>query len=168
MWPILDCLNMNMVLAHLHPKHSTWPLTCTNDCYLVKNPKIFIGTFRILTHYSPLLLFYIPWKQETFPVFRGYRKATPGCNELRETSKAKYSNADIRQGSESASVVWFLFLWKKKWTKLSFQWKSNSSEDNLDKISKNHHTATVERLNSKSCKLLWASELIEKIFDYSL
>ena len=103
-----------------HPKHSTWPLTCTNDCYLVKNLKSFIGTFRILTHYSPLLLFCIPWKQKTFPVFRRYRKATPGCNELSETSKAKHSKADIRQGPESAFVVWFLFLSKKKINKAQF------------------------------------------------
>ena len=39
-----------------------------------------------LTHYSPVLLFYIPWKHlKTFrfsDVFRGYRKATTGCNGL--------------------------------------------------------------------------------------
>ena len=37
-----------------------------------------------LTHYSPVLLFYTPWiHQKTFrfcDVFRGYRKAIPGCN----------------------------------------------------------------------------------------
>ena len=41
---------------------------------------------HILTHYSPVLLSYIPWKhQKTFrfsDVFRGYRKATPGRNGL--------------------------------------------------------------------------------------
>ena len=38
----------------------------------------------ILTHYNPMLLFYIPWKHHLrfFDVFRGYRKATPGCNGL--------------------------------------------------------------------------------------
>ena len=38
------------------------------------------------THYSPVLLFYTPWKhQKTFrfsDVFKGCRKLTPGCNEL--------------------------------------------------------------------------------------
>ena len=41
---------------------------------------------KYLTHYRSVLLFYIPSKhQETFrfpDVFRGYRKATPGCNGL--------------------------------------------------------------------------------------
>ena len=40
----------------------------------------------ILTHYSPVLLFYTHWKhQETFrfsDIFMGYRKATLGCNGL--------------------------------------------------------------------------------------
>ena len=40
-----------------------------------------------LTHYSPVLLFHTPWKyQKTFrfpDVFRGYRRATPGCNGLK-------------------------------------------------------------------------------------
>ena len=39
-----------------------------------------------LTHYSPVLLFYTPWKhQKTFrfsDVFRGYKKVTLGCNGL--------------------------------------------------------------------------------------
>ena len=39
-----------------------------------------------LTLYRPMLLFHTPWKhQKTFrfsDVFRGYRKATPGCNGL--------------------------------------------------------------------------------------
>ena len=47
-------------------------------------PGICSGTF--LTHYSPVLLFYTPRKnQKTFKfsdVLRGYRKATPGCNGL--------------------------------------------------------------------------------------
>ena len=42
---------------------------------------------EILTHHSPVLLFYTLWKhQKTFrfsDVFRGYRKATPGCNGLK-------------------------------------------------------------------------------------
>ena len=39
-----------------------------------------------LTHYSPVLLIYIPWKhQKTFrfpDVFRRYRKVTRDCNGL--------------------------------------------------------------------------------------
>ena len=39
-----------------------------------------------LTHYSPVLLFYTPWKHQKIfrfsDVFRGYRKAMPGCNGL--------------------------------------------------------------------------------------
>ena len=46
----------------------------------------YLQTQSTLTHYSPVLLFYTPWKhQKTFrfsDVFRGYRKATPGCNGL--------------------------------------------------------------------------------------
>ena len=38
----------------------------------------------ILTNYSPVLLFYTPWKQQEifrfFDVFTEYRKATLGCN----------------------------------------------------------------------------------------
>ena len=44
-----------------------------------------------LTHYSPVLLFYTPWKYqktERFSdVFRGYRKATPSCNGLNQVLK---------------------------------------------------------------------------------
>ena len=39
-----------------------------------------------LTHSNPVLLFYTPY-QKTFrfsSVFRGYRKATPGCNGLKK------------------------------------------------------------------------------------
>ena len=47
----------------------------------------FSQSWSSLTHYSPVLLFYTPWKhQKTFKfsdVFRGYRIATPGCNRLR-------------------------------------------------------------------------------------
>ena len=41
-----------------------------------------------LTHYSPVLLFYTPWKQKIFrfsDVFRGYRKAIPGYNGLNQS-----------------------------------------------------------------------------------
>ena len=41
----------------------------------------------LLVHYSPVLLFYNPWKnQKNFmfsDVFRGDRKAAPGCNGLK-------------------------------------------------------------------------------------
>ena len=53
-------------------------------------PKI---SLLILTHYSPVLLFYTPWKhQKTFRfsgVFRGYRKATPVCYGLSEFKRTK-------------------------------------------------------------------------------
>ena len=43
--------------------------------------------YMYLTHFSPVLLFYSPWKhQKTFKfsdVFRRYRKAVPGCNGLK-------------------------------------------------------------------------------------
>ena len=45
-----------------------------------------VNGFQPLTHYSPVLLFYTPGKQKTFRfsgVFRGYRKATLGCNGLK-------------------------------------------------------------------------------------
>ena len=47
-----------------------------------------LGIVAKLIHYGPVLLSYTPWKhQKTFrfsDVFRGYRKATPGCNRLSE------------------------------------------------------------------------------------
>ena len=46
-----------------------------------------------LTHYQPGLFFYTTWKhQKTFrfsDVFRGYRKATPGCNGLKGVNSDK-------------------------------------------------------------------------------
>ena len=48
---------------------------------------IFFFTHYRLTHYNPVLLFYTPWKhQKTFrfsDVYRGYRKATLGCNGIK-------------------------------------------------------------------------------------
>ena len=42
--------------------------------------------FNCLTHYRPVLLFYTSWKHQKTSrfsdVFRGYRKAAPGCNWL--------------------------------------------------------------------------------------
>ena len=42
--------------------------------------------YFILTHYSPVLLFYTPWKHQKIcrfsDVFSGYRKAVPGSNGL--------------------------------------------------------------------------------------
>ena len=55
-------------------------------CFLAGNQLLLKTT---LPHYSPVLLFYTPWKhQKTFRfsnVFRGYRKATPGCNGLKNS-----------------------------------------------------------------------------------
>ena len=54
-----------------------------------KKQNSYVSSFLVscLIHYSLVLLFYTPWKlQKTFrfsDVFRGYRKATPGCNGLK-------------------------------------------------------------------------------------
>ena len=49
---------------------------------------------KCLTHNSSVLLFYTLYKhQKTFTfsdAFRGHRKATPGCNGLKMTSKHEY------------------------------------------------------------------------------
>ena len=48
--------------------------------------------------YSPALSFYTPWKHTFSDVFRGYRKATPGCNGLKLTNTAwemKFSIKDF-------------------------------------------------------------------------
>ena len=59
--------------------HKSWNprlRACVTFCY-----------YPSLTHYSPVLLFYNPWKHQKIfrfsDVFRGYRKTTPGCNGLR-------------------------------------------------------------------------------------
>ena len=41
---------------------------------------------QTLTHYSLVLLFYTPWTFRFSDVFRGYGKATPGCNGLMKES----------------------------------------------------------------------------------
>ena len=57
----------------------------------IKKYKLWAWAYFLLTHYNPVLLFYTPWKhQKTFrfpDVFRGYRKATPGCNGLNTSTK---------------------------------------------------------------------------------
>ena len=49
----------------------------------------YLQTQSTLTHYSPVLLFYTPWKHQKtlrfFYVFRGHRKTTPGCNGVKLT-----------------------------------------------------------------------------------
>ena len=74
-----------MFLKHLQLLLST--LMLYFFCFKIH---FFAQTFFIgwsLTHYSPVLLFYTPWKyQKIFrfsDVFRRYRKATPSCNELK-------------------------------------------------------------------------------------
>ena len=67
-----------------------------------------------LTYHSPVLLFYTPRKhQKTFrfsDVFRGYRKATPGCNGL-----------NIFQGISHKSILntfsVIMLATLKKWTR---------------------------------------------------
>ena len=69
-----DCM-----LLSYHIRVSEWIYTLQLSEYLR-------STFVHLTHYSPVLLIYTPWKnQKTFrfsDVFRGSRRATPRCNGL--------------------------------------------------------------------------------------
>ena len=61
-------------------------LSAARNCLRTKSRPSLSNYWMSLTHYSPVLLFYTPWKhQKTFrfpDVFRGYTKATPGCNGL--------------------------------------------------------------------------------------
>ena len=64
-----------------------------NGIFPVSNKILFVPhkiSHLKLTHYSAVLLFYTPWKHlNTFRfsnIFRGYRKATPGCNGLNNLS----------------------------------------------------------------------------------
>ena len=43
---------------------------------------ISFSSFIPLSHYSPVLLIYTPWKQRFSDVFKGYKKATLGGNGL--------------------------------------------------------------------------------------
>ena len=62
-----------------------WRLLLRAFCFFSIN--FSIVNFSCSIHYSPVLLFYTPWKhQKTFrfsDVLRGYIKATPGCNGLK-------------------------------------------------------------------------------------
>ena len=77
--------------SHWYCKAYTY---CRNNFFTFTNVNIRIlqwqfvsGSTRCFAHYSPLLLFYNPWKhQKTFrfsDVFRWRRKTTPGCNGLK-------------------------------------------------------------------------------------
>ena len=74
--------NFDPFIANISHHRETSQLTCSANQYI----GLYIVWKAALTHYSPVLLFYIPWKhQKTLrfsDVFRGYRKATPGCNGL--------------------------------------------------------------------------------------
>ena len=60
-----------------------------------KDITIFSHFWLTLTHCSPVLLIYTPWKhQKTFrfsDVFKGYRQAKPGCNGLKSVKNEKKS-----------------------------------------------------------------------------
>ena len=93
------------------------PIRKTTDMYR-DHPSIKV------THYSPLLLFYTPWKHwKTFrfsDVFRWYRKATPGCNGLIknknnsqivrfnqikiEEVKKLHQNLDLKKASQKVDI----------------------------------------------------------------
>ena len=83
-WSLIYCWQFNIWMSPtcFHRK---------NKCIFEQNFEWFLEKF-LLTHYSPVLLFFTPWiHQKTFrfsDVFRGYRKATPGCNGLIRTSGA--------------------------------------------------------------------------------
>ena len=69
------------ILFKVHKSEYVWKIIIYISYLSILNAKI-----CNLTHYSPVLLFFTPWKyQKTFTfsdIFRGYRKATPGCNGL--------------------------------------------------------------------------------------
>ena len=67
-----------------------------------------------LTHYSPVLLIYTPWKQKTFRfchVFRG-QQATPDCNKLINAVLSK-STRRKELFLIAASCSYFFILWQK-------------------------------------------------------
>ena len=74
-----------------------WDLGIINNFWAKPSSKIFQRPLRKirLTHYSSVLLFYTPWKnQKAFrfsDVFSGYRKATPGCNGLKPKAHFKFT-----------------------------------------------------------------------------
>ena len=83
-WSLIYCWQFNIWMSP----------TCFHrkiKCIFEQNFKWFLEK-SLLTHYSLVLLFFTPWiHQKTFrfpDVFRGYRKATPGCNGLIGTSGA--------------------------------------------------------------------------------
>ena len=58
--------------------------------------------FYWLTHYSPVLFFYTPWK---YRYIRGYRKATPGCNRLTISDKKISLLSSSHSSSPESSYV---------------------------------------------------------------
>ena len=79
-----------------------------------------------------MLLFYTPWKhQKTFrfsDIFRGYRKATPGCNGLNSyhISCVKVTKWDIaiiwsQINLKHFLCMWTFFLWSNH---VSFMWNN--------------------------------------------
>ena len=62
-----------------------------------------------LTNYSPVLLFYTPWKhQKTFrfsDVFRVYRKATPGCNGLNSSWNRQKTSRFLTKNCRNLEII---------------------------------------------------------------
>ena len=61
--------------------HARYQIFFKKENYLILSEYRHLGIVLCftLTHYSPVLLFYTPWKHD---VFRGHRKVTPDCNGL--------------------------------------------------------------------------------------
>ena len=70
------------------------------------------NSFHRLTHHSPVLLFYIPWKHQKtfgFSVFRGYRKANPGCNGLKARFRCLQRAMDVKLDT-LPQVIYLCFI----------------------------------------------------------
>ena len=71
--------------------------------------KVFNSFTGVLTHYSPVLVFYTPWKHQKIfrfsDIFRGYRKATPGCNGLR-TLRRNLRQISHQRNPRQSELTW--------------------------------------------------------------
>ena len=94
--------------------------------YLIKYLTVLHSVTLCLIHYSPVLLFYNPWiHQKTWrfsDFFRGYKKATPGCNGLvrKSNSSKKYGKHvwdNLKKHLNSKHEVLKVHSWKltKHW-----------------------------------------------------
>ena len=94
-----------------------------------------LESFRVmvLTHFSPVLLFYTPWKHqktvETSDACRGYRKATPDCSglifieiQLSQRCFQKLHRVIERMSLNKYLVVWALLFLTRKITIMTNCW----------------------------------------------